>query len=362
MNILILNSAHSKYPEGSDSWIQATVRAVRSLAEQGAHILCSTEPSPWDIVTYLAGINSMSIRLIIMAGDDETGYREFERLRDEFTLDKIRTSPLFLGEQCPRRHKNAWKFRDRFALENADVVYPVSIRPGGRLDTLLSENNAGAEIRNSFSIPWSVQKQKTRRGFTGHSLNPFPPGNWLVHWSRASKGPWPGEKAWEFYRDLIAHPDIYVRSAYETLIRILTEQKIRGSSWHLPAGRFAVSFTSLEPENAVQLMRWRKRFVQYTFEPYGIGIKRNVLAEMGGFEVRYEKPPHDVSAGKNIFYQSPGERGDWTKEKEWRVPGDCKLDEIDRNDMLIIVPDKSFAEKVQPRIDKDFKIHILFRN
>ncbi|MBT4485312.1 MAG: hypothetical protein HOC71_16720 [Candidatus Latescibacteria bacterium] len=335
--------------------------AVRSLAEQDVHILCSTAPSPWDIVTYLAGINSMNIRLIIMAGDGETGYREFERLMDEFALDKIRTSPLFMGEQCPRQPKNTWKFRDRFALENADVVYPVSIRTGGRLDTLVKENNIGAEIRNLFRIPWTVQKQKRRRDFTEHTVNPFPHGSWLVHWSRASKGPWPGEKAWKFYRDLIAHSDIYVRSAGETLVRILAEQKIRSSSWHLPADRFAVSFTSLEPENAVQLMRWRKRFVQYTFEPYGIGIKRSTLAGLGGAEVRYEKASGNNSA-KNIFCQSPGKLGDWTKEKEWRFPGDCNLDEIDRNDMLIIVPDKSSAEKIQPRIDKDFNFHILFKD
>ena len=361
MSVLLLNSAQSKDPLGSDPWIHGTLKAVSCLAEHENTILCSTDPSPWSLVTYLAGKTDMYIELIVKAKENTAGFYKYERLLNEYALEKSRTTPLFLGIESRGRPKRIWQERDRFALGHAGVVYPVSIRPGGRLDTLLSAGGFGAEVRNDFRIEWTAGKLKTHKNYAGRNVYPFPPGNWLVHWTRASQGPWPGEKAWEFYRDLLARPGIYVRSAGETLIRIIADRKIRGSSLRLPSGASAVAFTSLKAENAVQLMRWRKRFVQYTFEPYGIGIKYDAIKNMGVRRVEYENTPSGAPADR-LFSQSPGKRGDWTIEKEWRVRGDLPLNGIDRDDIIVIVPDETAAELIRSRINIGFEVHTLFRD
>ncbi len=362
--VLILNSAHGKYPIGSEPWIQKTVRAVKTLSEQQVTILCSTDPVMWNLVTMLAGKSGMEIILTVKTEDDSEGQNEFKRILEDYALDENHTSPLYLGENPGNQPKKLWIPRDIFALKTADIVYPVSIRPGGRLDSLLSGGGYSAEMRNDFRIPWSHERQKSGQAvydFSGCAVNPFPDGEWLVHWTRASQGPWPGEKARGFYRDLLKNPDTYVRSAGETVVKIISEKMIRGTSWNIPGGTRAVSLTSLPPEDAVSLMRWRKRFVRYSFEPYGIAIKRNILVRMGAQEVHYGKPHADFPRDK-IFLQSPGEKGDWIKEKEWRIRGDLRLDSFDMDDYFVIVPDETAAEKIRNRIPGGtVRFHVLFK-
>ncbi len=362
MNILILNSAQGKYPVGNNPWIQATLSVIRSLSGQDVHILCSTDPSPWDTVTYLAGINGMNVKLIVKSADDKAGYDEYARLRDEFALDENRTTPLFLGTHDYRHPKKVWQSRDCFALRNADVIYPVSIRRGGRLEKLLSLGNFDAEIRNDFRIEWSQNRWKINYNFVFRELNPFPADKWLIHWTRASQGHWKGEKAWEFYRDLFAYPSAYVRSAEKTLFKILDEHKIRSASWLLPKGENAVSFSSLDMKNSLNLMRWRKRFVRYSFEPFGIGIKSDILISMGAREVIYRRDSSESSSGDRLFIHSPGIKNNWKKEQEWRLRGDLILKGIDTHDKLIIVPDAATAERVRASFGHDFIIHTLFKD
>jgi len=362
MAVLILNSAHSKYPRGSDDWVRATVEAVRRLRSSGETMLCSTDPSPWDLATYLAGNLGMNVKLIVKSGGNEAGVREFESLLDEFALDGRRTTPLYLGSTGSARTKAVWRVRDRYAFESARVVYPISIRPGGRLEALLGEYGNRVEVRGDFRIDWKTGEHREPYDFSESTVNPLPRGNWLVHWTRASQGAWPGEKAWEFWHDLLARPHTYVRSALDTLVRILSERRIRGTSRRFPGKRRAVSLTSLDAGGAIALMRWRKRFVRYTFEPYGIGIRRNVLEDMGARRVRYEKPAGDVPDTERLFVQSPGTRGDWSREREWRMHGDIPLDEMNPGDFIAVVPDGDAAEALRSRSKGDFPIHVLFGN
>ncbi len=96
MKVLILNSAHGKYPSGRDRWIQATVKLVDTLARDNVTLICSTEPSPWDLVTYLAGKHCVSTELIVKSDNNETGEAEFSHILSEYNLDRTRTQPLFL--------------------------------------------------------------------------------------------------------------------------------------------------------------------------------------------------------------------------------------------------------------------------
>ncbi len=151
--VLILNSAQSKYPIGSDLWIQATMEAANTLSRQNVKMLCSTGPVMWDIVTFLAGKNGMEIILVVKAHDDKAGHMEFGRLLEEYNLDESHTYPLYIRKIPENQPKKIWVLRDNFALRTADVVYPIFIRPGGRLDKLLSKADFREKIRNDMNDP-----------------------------------------------------------------------------------------------------------------------------------------------------------------------------------------------------------------
>ncbi|MFC1538324.1 hypothetical protein ACFL6H_02785 [Candidatus Latescibacterota bacterium] len=334
------------------------------LADSEYALLCSTDPVMWDVVTGFAGKSGIEIKLIVKTVDNIDGLIEYVRLSEEYGLNPKLTMPLFLGEHPGQQPKKSWVSRDRLAINTADIIYPVSIHPGGKLEKLLTETEIAKKIRNDFRIPWKRNSEKNRipsYDFSGGTVNPFPDGNWLVHWTRSSQGKWPGEKSWMFIRDLCENSDIYVRNAKETLLNMLSEKRIRGSSWNIPGGTYAVSLTSLPASEAISLMKWRKRYVRYSFEPYGIAIKQDILEGMGAREIRYEKVSPDFS-GDRLFIQSPGEEGDWTQEKEWRLRGDIRLDEIDPKNYFAIVYDESDAVEMKKRISNDtLYIHVLKR-
>jgi len=361
MNVLILNSAHEKYLRGSSPWIRETVRAVRRCAGRKVRLVCSTEPSPWDIVTYLAGRHRIEQLQIVKALRGPDGSREYRRILDDFALDGALVEPLFLPAAADIHPKAGWQLRDRCALEHADVVCPVSIRPGGRLDTLLAEFAGTVDIRNEFRIPWELRKRAPLPDYSSCDISPFPPGNWLVHWTRASAGPWPGERAWEFYRDVLERPGVSVRSAEETLVRILSEKRIAGSIWRLPRNETAVSFSSLEVSEAVHLMRWRKRFVRFSFEPYGVAVRAGALLDRGARPVDYIVDGAPASdSDERLFQHAKGTLTDWESEREWRISGDVDLAGIGAGDLLAVVPDIRTADRIRARTGGSTPVHVLF--
>jgi len=360
--VLILNSAQSKYPVGADPWIQATVGALDTLSARPVVVLSSTGPGMWDLVTALASARHIVLLVLITDDDSPRGRKEFNRIIGEFAIDRETATPFFAGFPHCRSAKDLWKKRDVAALGAADIMYPVSIRPGGRLATLLRDPDISRKVSDEFRIPWGGSRLKSHRpsyDLGGQSFNPFPPGDWLIHWTRAAQGPWPGEKAWEFYRDLIDHPERYVRSARDTLMRMLLEGIIRGSSWKIPGGERSVSFTSLPPKAAVALMRWRKRFVRYSFEPYGIAIRRDVLVNLGARPIRYAQRGNALR-DEGLFVQSPGEKGDWTREQEWRIRGDMALDDLKASDFIVVVPEARDAEDLAGYpLCCEVRVHVL---
>jgi hypothetical protein len=184
-----------------------------------------------------------------------------------------------------------------------------------------------------------------RYDFASSPVNKLQSGNWLVHWTRSSPGPWPGETASSFFRDMLAHPGIYVRSARDTLMKILAERVIKASSWKIPGAVPVVSLTENTPETALTLVKWRKRFVRYTYEPYGIAIRREALESSGARAVTYAVSAPGTEAGM-WWYQSPGAVADCTREREWRHPGDIRLDTLDPKDWFPVVPGRSDAEDI----------------
>jgi hypothetical protein len=351
---LILNSAQSKYPQGNDAWIISTLGALKKLKSNNFKLICSTHPLQWDFTAWAAGKMGMEIELIVNADDDEKGMEEYKNLLSDLALSDLLTTPVFIP-RIAKNEKQEWPLRDSVAINSADIIYPVSLRPGGRLEGLISSEPFKNKISADFKCPWKETGSRIVYDFTGKRINNLY-GNWLVHWTHSSQGRWPDERIADFFEDMAANPKEYVRSGFHTLKHIIKTDVVRSTSWKMPGNVSMVSFTSLSVEKAVELMRWRKRFVRYSLEPYGIGIRKEVLMDLGAKPVVYEERK-EITERK--YVQSPGMITKWETEQEWRYEGDLLLNKIHRNDILGIVQDRKGYENLNKTFP-DLNIHILF--
>jgi hypothetical protein len=114
--------------------------------------------------------------------------------------------------------------------------------------------------------------------------------------------------------------------------------RIRGSSWRIAEKTSMVAFTELSPLDSIPLMRWRPRWARWSFEPYGIAIRREIAEQLGARPVRYvsDKEWRSLSLDERPFAHGEGEDGEWPAEREWRMAGDVDLRAISTEGLRII--------------------------
>jgi len=366
----ILNSRQSKMPVGDKAWVVSTLKAVRHAGDNGYTIISSVGMNTWELVTWSAGAAGAHLQLHMsipfrdtIAGsmvDAPVGKDAVaEMILREFELNPARTEFRFHCQDSAVRRKQFWPERDEEIVRLADILYPVSIRSGGNFENLLNTAIPGGKIDRRFSVPYdSVNPDRNHplpmkdRASACHDA-PWP---YLTHWTRSANGKWPGETAAAYYRDIIQPGRAYPRSALATLMRILAEKRIRASHWRIRESHDVVSFTALPPSASVKLMRWRKRFVRWNFEPYGIVIRKDAVQAIGLRPVMYGVPGDykKLSVSDQPFFQNRGVRGgDWTPEHEWRYVGDLDLHGIPHDALKVIVCSPEDVARVRPVTDAE---------
>jgi hypothetical protein len=207
------------------------------------------------------------------------------------------------------------------------------------MSQLLQENEfSGKEVLGRFwvahedrseSLSYKVNPDAVDENITNTGRE------YLIHWTRAVNGAWPTERAIDYYRALLAS-DSYPRDALNTLCNILRAGVVKASGRHMPGSEPTVSFTGLSPCDALPLMRWRARYREMSFEPYGIGVRRGRAHELGVRPVEYYqgKRPSEKHESHLWLTQSLGEKGDWGREEEYRHLGDFPIANLDRDDLI----------------------------
>jgi hypothetical protein len=117
-----------------------------------------------------------------------------------------------------------------------------------------------------------------------------------------------------------------------------------------------VAFTALAPSEAVPLMRWRKRYVRPTFEPYGIAICKMAAMDLGIRPVTYVESG-SAASGDSVLTQGYG-KGDWPREAEWRALGDVDLNALGDHEAQVLVPTAAEADEFK-RLTR-FQVKALF--
>jgi hypothetical protein len=353
----ILNSRHSKTPIGNDPWVRATVAAVKFAAANDWSIVSSFGLNTWELVTWAAGREKVPLTLLYPEDLSETSRDDLLR-RFNLSRDLIEWIPVTRGERRSTI-KNWWEHRDAAVISLADRLLPVGVRKGGRIDTLVQ--SAGRPVDEQFRVPYLKATHHghvaSDRGLINSDFSAWD-DNWLIHWTRACHGPWPGETEAEFYLQLVESGDDYCHSAFATLQRILRESLIRGSAWKIGAKMPVVAFTELSPAESLSLMRWRPRWSRWSFEPYGIAIHKHAAESLGVRMVNYvgSSDWRKIPESDKPLSHSKGKHMDvWPAEREWRKVGDVGLNQIQPEHIRIIT--RTRAESAE--LASKFRNHIF---
>ncbi len=353
-NSLILNSRQSLRPFGNDLWIINTGRAILEAVEHGETVLASVGMSSWEILLYFASRYKAKLKIFAPMPNDKGIDEVKAAIKEDFHLDADRIEWRLIDIINGRDNKRKFQTeRDRLILQEAKKAYPVSIRPGGNLERhlhemALSNISIDEKYRIKYYEPLRICKIVIDRKRINSQIDTIL-DNYLIHWTRTSNGRWPGETSYQFYDAIVSSKDRYPRSAFDTLIRIMSENKLRASSRHYRKGAGAVPFSGLKPSEASGLMRWRARYQEMTFEPYGIAIRAEYAREMGIRKVYYGQSEmfQYLDEIDKPYFQNIGIKGFWMPEKEYRYIGDFDLSSLCPGMATIIVLHKEEIEKVR---------------
>lgn len=168
------------------------------------------------------------------------------------------------------------------------------------------------------------------------------PDEWLLHWTRARPGPWPGQSHTEWLQELILGSPTADHSALAALLRITDEGCLRASALGIRGGYAVISFT------AVPLPAFRRRHVfrrhrqRYDFEPWGLAIRRRALQDRGarpviyGDEACWQALPDAMRPWFQKRTHGPGPTNNLAEE-EWRIIGDLPLQTLGSEDLFYFV-------------------------
>lgn len=174
-------------------------------------------------------------------------------------------------------------------------------------------------------------------------------GEFLNHWTRAERKPWPDQSSLSQFDSLFFSDDSSF-GPLRSLCRILAQRTLMGSGRLVHGGQRIVCFTEVPLTRFPEYRVFRPQLSRWDFEPFGISIRRSVIEGLQGRPVKYVDRPrlNDASQDNRPFeVVSPAESGvDWSIEREWRVPGDIDLRKIGPDDAAVFVPDQPSAEIV----------------
>jgi len=351
--VALLLSRQAGRPSRKDPWVSKAIEAVAWIKEHGLVLLASTGIQTWELLTALGSINNIPLGLVLPIQDKQE-FRDCQSdVIEQFDLDpSLVTFYPVSGKEAMSNRKDIMQSRDRMITEMADLIMPLSLRPLGNMSSLLSAaKNRGAEVDKRFLLSHEKQARHNAYSINMKTVNPAIGKlgcSYLTHWTRAVNGKWPEERQIDFYRAIISS-ERYPRNGCDTLKRIVKSGRILASSKRMPGKVASVSFSSTPPRELIPLMKWRARYHQMSFEPYGIGVPMRLAEMLKIRQVNYfrDKAELEAASAPAWLTQSIGRITDWRPEREFRHLGEFDLTEVPRDELIMFCRFKSEAKKLE---------------
>ncbi len=351
----VLLSRQPLRPSGKSAWVRGAVAALTWLRKQGYGLVGSSGMQTWELVTALAVLEQCPLKLVVPAVSMSQFFSRRDALKRQFALDSHLTEfvPVVLSgrESSGTALMSA---RDRSVVELADLLVPVSVRGEGNMASLIADAEASGMIVNrDFVVPYEDRQEPLALVISPDSLNPEIEdleADYITHWTRATNDRWPDERIIDLYRAVVTAAS-WPRSGFDTLSHIVHSQRLMASSRNMPGKEPVVSFSSLPPREVAPLMRWRARYGRMSFEPYGLGIEKQIALEKGIHPVAYYGKGDEVKLPPDLMWlsQSEGKISDWRTEKEYRHRGNFYMDGIPREAVVLFCHTADEAELLHRR-------------
>lgn len=176
---------------------------------------------------------------------------------------------------------------------------------------------------------------------------------YLVHCTRARRGPWPDQSISQFHDDLMQNPWNAQPTVLETLQRILKQQRLIATNTVRRGNTDTICFSSNEITELLSMRKFQSHLSRWDWEPYGIMIDRDWLESNGAKQVSYidritaRKTSDDALAYCQVL-SNESNSADWRKEREWRIAGDVRLGQVPFSKAIVFVPTLADAKTIQP--------------
>lgn len=384
----VLQSRRKRDVHPHDEWVRTIKRFVDHACGRGFSIITSNAPLTYSLVCRRARGSPVVVvcdEVLPFLLNQKKVSQFLDTYGDLFDLNlTLFLSPFSPGDQPSRPQRMA--LRDSIVARLASVIYAGEVRKGGNMERVLKaaykrgtpvlgidagtpdhritrlnlfDDRENRFVRSKMHVSASrLSCAKTcatanrSRASTALECEKSIPrarldnSSYLIHYTRRCPGPWPGQTLGEYCQTLIDGNEDAAHTAFDTLNRIMTERRVRASS-RLIRGAFpVVSFTERLPEELKSVIAWRKGLTRWTFEPYGIAVKKEVLAALGARPVLYGNELCFRSLSKEekyLFQFTKLGNTDWKLEKEWRLPNDLDLTVVSQSDLILALPTREEA-------------------
>lgn len=363
----VLNSRKIRSVTPATHWLQATIKFTEQTIGENFTIVSSIGMLTYEIVTFMAKKYNSRVIIVLdgylpgmLSSDSQKVF--YDKFSNMFELNNtLFISPFWPEITLPNRKERLMK-RDYWIVDFAKELVVVEARDKGNIQRLateaLSEGRKVAVVRPVKFDPSTKGNQRlllagAEEVVCDDIYQSIPSeeeiqvahpsvtlSEYLFHYTRACPGPWPGQSLLEYIQSLVERDINAGHTGFDTLCRILKEQLIRASNRLIRGNIPVVSFTACLPDELTKIRKWNSALIRWTFESYGIGIRKSILEKMGAQSVIYtcEDKFRELPESERFrfqLYQPP--KSDWSIEKEWRVSKDIPLNYISPNDIVIVV-------------------------
>ncbi|NLD93333.1 MAG: hypothetical protein GX639_11780 [Fibrobacter sp.] len=345
MLISILISRQSLSVCAFTPWIQQTLSACKKIYENDSLLLTSIGQKTWNFQLFCGSLLKLRMRVVVPSIDQEEFKKNCRHYKNQFHLDDKKVEFVFLASNSV--FKNNYR-RDQYIVDNADLIFPISIRKDGFFyNSLKNKKNIDTTFQIDYIVHSCEKRKKSYKPIDENKTEKL--DNYLFHWTRMPKENWPDESQFDYYMSILKKEGTS-RTAFDTLCNIFDKKVICSSSRHAIKKCKIVSFTGVSIGQFFGLMKWRKKYNEMSFEPYGIGIDKEEATTIGFQKVLYCHPEEfdKLSDDEKKRYHSSGKKTNWSEENEYRLFSDLDLNLIPIEKMICICPtsDESiFIEK-----------------
>lgn len=350
----ILNSRVSPSIATGDAWILEINRILREVSRQEYCLISGVGMLHLNYPLYCWICLNGSV-IVVYESSAQKKYIESSMEYQWLTKSRCLITSVFVQIPHPKR-RYPGLLRDASVITVSDFMMTGKININGNMEQLhqlfLDRGRKTIPIPYQLksgspeivSKPEKIQRQmyKKMKVNTGCSKN-INLKSYFYHYTRSRNKPWPGEGWDSYFNDLSGHGVPVPYQASDALLRIITQKKMYASASLIQGGEAVICFTELEPPQMIRFFHWQAHLRRYRFEPYGLGIKKDVMMELGIEKVVYidRKPKEKYGLKKSYLYQSKGHSRytpSWAEEMEWRLSGHLDLTSIRNDDLLLVLP------------------------